>query len=651
MTPPEADAPHSSASSVEYESADTAASPTRYTAPVLDAYPGDPRDSEHEYLTVERLADAVLKLAPEWHVTTASLVNVLRVLDECGLLRPRLRLRFTETYAWWHWHQAPNPVRDSLSPEDHARFEHIEHAMNVGRQHFDDPARRHPLQEDALLTAYLEPGDRELDVQWARWRLQVGEIPLGSGHTRPVTRDFVVSLYAPWQRLRAWALLERFTERTLREPRREPAEAPADEHTGDPGGISDARAALFHRDGDPRPDRWLAELEADGWLTALDRARAAILWANARTARPDLACWPAGEALSAEERWSVERARLETRCTTLADPWRDDPDSSPDNASGGGDRDAASSERPMPAAFSARVRPLLELWRWATDRGAAPFAEALHAQLFAAAEWAIFAYRTTFTAVNAAVGALDDRQDTTLALVLRPTREPARRVAERYLRTYAIGEFGRHVSEPALDADDGARFLDYLDEHEMWAWTLEFAGWLEADQITGDVRRDRRFLHTRSLALLNEQLLAELAEQFGRDEDRQKMAQGKTKEPLKAFLCGHRDWRAAVWQTVHEHYELTDTTARAPRVPDGWNAMSPTERLRSRLAAILTLSLPERPAGAARQILIYATVRNFGAHRFSRDAALAHDFGGVMVGGVLFSALLYWRIATTLGSR
>jgi hypothetical protein len=44
-----------------------------------------------------------------------------------------------------------------------------------------------------------------------------------------------------------------------------------------------------------------------------------------------------------------------------------------------------------------------------------------------------------------------------------------------------------------------------------------------------------------------------------------------------------------------------------------------------------------------------AAMRNFGAHRFSRDARLLHEYGGHIAGAAIFCPMFYWKVATELG--
>jgi hypothetical protein len=266
-----------------------------------------------------------------------------------------------------------------------------------------------------------------------------------------------------------------------------------------------------------------------------------------------------------------------------------------------------------------------------------------------AVEWAMLSFDLEFPALDAIVGGLEDRDRTTLSLVLEPTRAPARRTIERR-GAYVTAAYNGDIQEPSLDDADFVRFLDFLQSREFSAWFVELAQWWDSqDGGVPDLRADRRFLHVRSLALLNEHLFGLLAEEFGTDADRGRVEKGSTKDPLKVFLVGRQDWRAELWQYVAEHYALTDTSMRAAEVAAAWEALSPVQRLESRLGAIDGLSPPARFAGAARHVLRFAAFRNFGAHRFTREQQFLEDQSPRIVGSVLFTALFYWKVATTLG--
>jgi hypothetical protein len=175
---------------------------------------------------------------------------------------------------------------------------------------------------------------------------------------------------------------------------------------------------------------------------------------------------------------------------------------------------------------------------------------------------------------------------------------------------------------------------------------VEVAAYFTVDSRTTDANRDHRFLHLRSLSLLTEPIIAALAERYGTDDDRRKMTRGSVVEPLKAFLSDRRDWRGTLWHAIQTEYGLTNTSGD---MMSGNGTTSAAEQFIGRLKAIQNLRLRTDVDGAAKQILTLAAMRNFGAHRFSRDVALLHEYGGIMTGAALFTPMLYWKIATTLG--
>lgn len=598
-----------------------------YSAPVLEDFSEDPRKSEHNYLTESAFADEIVKLAPAWATSSWSMTDVLRAFDEAGLLRPRLRLRLPEYSAWYDWHGKPNPVVEGMTQADRDLCEYVKRNFLWPRRDFSDPVGRHPIFEDEVLAPFLEGGSEVADVDWKAWQVEVG-----TWGTRavPVRRPFVRSLYASWQRLRAWALLEACSVSFLVDPRKT---TPTDLMRGDNHDLTGKH--LFRTSGHGRGVVLLDDLERDGWMTALYRAREIISWSELRYADPKRQYWPEGESLTSDERWAIERTRMAARCRKLAGPWRADSGDAIDHHPG-----------LIPEPFCGKLRKMLELWFWAQARGATAFTEALFADIFVAVDWAMIGFETTFAAVDAAVGVVTHAGGASVSLVLQPTRARARARIDQHLG-YLIEAYNKDVRYPPITLEEGTRFFDYLDSHELWIWACELADYLEADRIPGDVNRDRRFLHIRSLALLNEQLLVALVEERGSEGDKRKIGTGKVRDPLKSFLTERPGWRAAVWQRVQENYHLTATSSAATIVPADWASMTGAARLRSRLDAIAATVSPTKETGIATQIVLFATIRNFGAHRFSRDSDLIHSYGGIMIGAVLFSALFYWKIAHT----
>lgn len=601
-------------------------------------FEGPPLESEDAYLADDAFAKAVGELEPEWNWTASTMVDILRAFDDSGSLLPMLRVRLPDAYARYDYEYqfVPDDDRNKRWPE----FERLRYAMYAGRRSFEDPARQHPLQSRIELAPYLEAGTAT-PATWSTWVIEVATHSLKQGVVLPITRTAVKSFYAPWQRLRAWALLESHTLRALLDPR-----------ALQPGGLGQSsydftNRLLSARYGDGRAAALLRELEADGWFTALYRARAQIEWAELRTHEPSYQFSPVATTMSLDERWDAERARLETRCERLAETWSRPSCTAPTwPAPTGPDVSGV-----LPPEFRCRIRAMLELWRWATDRDHDKFAKALAGDLAAVSTWAIFAFKSTFVENDDQVGALEDRNKTSLGLVLRPTRTKAARTAATYL-DYITNQYNTHVHAPQLATGDVAALLKFLEENELWAWTLELAGLLEVERSPGDTLRDRRFLHLRSLALLNEQVFVRLAELFGTPADRELAGRGTAEGPLKMFLDGRTDWRGNLWSAVEQHRHLTRTNDAAltrTHAPPWVLTDTPEQRVSACMDAIQALTLPVQYDGAAKQVLLLWTLRNFGAHRFSRDSLLLHKYGGPMAGAAIFSALFYWKVASTMG--
>ncbi len=605
--------------------------------PLAD-FAGEPLDSELQFAVDESFAEAVQKLAPEWTWTRDGLLTVLRAFDERGLLRPVLRARLPQTFALYDY-QRPF-ASDADDRPDWAEFNHLRFALTIRRRQFEDPADLHPVQRDLVLAPYLERGEREQRVDWSAWTERVGERRLPNGVVLPFTRTWVKSLYATWQRLRAWSLLHAYTVRVLLDPR-----------TGqDPWDLSlDAARlgenALSWQVGLNRPDSILQQLGADGWLTALYRTRGLVEWAEMRTYEPELMRWPEGVTMSLDARWRMERDRLATRCRRLADAWLS---VAADSSKWPGASTAT--DGVLPERFRERVRGMLEVWRWAQQHDHAKFAEALSEDLAAASTWAIFAYDTTLTRVDSEVGQLHDNEETTLLSVLRPTRTRASRRVKNLL-PYIVDQYNNHIAQPKLSESDASVYLELLDQNELWAWTMELADWFDVEKGPGDVVRDRHFLHLRSLALLTEPILSLLADSYGTPSDKACVGTGTVEGPLKVFLADRADWRRDLWEAVKGHRHLTRTNESAihKAPPPPWTqGTSANERFSACVDAIQALTLKLELEGAAKQILTLWTMRNFGAHKFTRDAGLMNKYSGVIAGAVLFAPLFYWKIATTM---
>ncbi|MBA3670762.1 MAG: hypothetical protein H0W68_01895, partial [Gemmatimonadaceae bacterium] len=276
-------------------------------------------ESEDAYFDDAAFADALLMLKPEWGTQRSDITAILRKFDDAGLLRPKFRWLLPTTYAHYEAQRIRIATGVILSQAEKEEAEWLRDAHREYRRYFDDPIQPHPLIANPDTMSRLNSGDTELKAPWSGWEIEVSSYEIRPGIRRPIERAIVRSLYAPWQRLRAWALLESYTLLVLLDPRvirvEEFYQREWDQNLT---GLS-----LWRRVGSGRPCRLLDSLEAGGWMTAVYRVRAFIDWAENRTHDPAMVRWTAGLSLSVDERWEQERSRLQRRCRTIAEPWCD----------------------------------------------------------------------------------------------------------------------------------------------------------------------------------------------------------------------------------------------------------------------------------------------------------------------------------------
>lgn len=559
--------------------------------------------SPRRYLSSERFADEVNKLAPPWDGKW-SLERYLEAFDESGELRPLYRVRLPERAVHYQAQRQGLDPLIALSPEETVQYEEMKYALDDVRDSRDDPESPSVFEEPPPeLAQFVSYGTPDEVVRWRDWRVRVG-----GTDEKPFTRNIVTSFYAQWQRLRFWALIEQYSFRAFLDPRRiHPQDVLFDWDR-------DLRdRAMTWTVGDPRLNALTAELERDRWLDRLYRSREIIEWAQFRVYDPALTRWPDGAAMSSEERAETETRRARERCSALAELWlerRDD--------------------------FYGRIRNLLEFWHRARERAAVKLAEAVEEDLSAAVRWAAFAFGVSFEDLDVAVGTGDPARRITLSYVLEPTRHQARHQAERSLTEF-VTAFNETIPTIQLNSDDPKRFLDFLAANELDSWMLDFSAWVGEFQDPSDTAFEKRSLHLRSLALLHEQVLVTLADLHGTSEDQRKMQARSLKEPLKAFFADRRgDWRALAWQRVSDNYHLTETTTAG-------------SSLFTRLDEIAALRVEPRVGGTAQTILALAAIRNFGSHRFVRETEQMRAHRGQMMRAVVLTPLLYWKVATTLG--
>ncbi len=558
--------------------------------------------SPSRYLSSERFADEMSKLAPPWDGKW-SLERYLEAFDESGEFRPQYRVRLPERAVHY---QAQRPGLEplvGLSAEEIAQYEAIEYPLHDVRDSRDDPESPSVFEAPPPeLAPLISRTTSDEVVRWRDWRVRVG-----GTDEKPVTRNIVTSFYAQWQRLRFWALIEQYSFRAFLDPRRI---HPRDVLFAWDRDLRDR--AMTWTVGDPRLEALTVELERDRWLDRLYRSREVIEWAQLRVHDPALTRWPEGAAMSSEERVVAETRRARERCGALASPWLEQHD-----------------------AFYGRIRNLLELWHRARKRAAAKLAEMVEEDLLAAVRWAAFAFGISLEELDVAVGTGDPARHITLSDVLEPTRQQARHRAERSLTEF-VTAFNETIPTIQLDRDDPKRFLEFLAANELDSWMLEFSAWVGEFEDPTDTALEKRSLHLRSLALLHEQILVTLADLHGTAKDQRKMQARSFKEPLKAFLADRRgDWRALAWQRVSNSYYLTETTAGSS--------------LFARLDEIAALSMDQRVGGTAQTILALAAIRNFGSHRFVRETEQMRAHRSQMMRAVVLTPLFYWKVATTLG--
>lgn len=505
------------------------AMPTFAPMPQQHVIPG-----EAEYLLEDRFIRELAKLEPPWGITGSWTLDFLRRLDEKGDLRPRVRFRLPSIYGHWAAQEGYQDAVVELTPAERAHMADVHEAVSAQRWS-SDPAVAHPLEVSTVLAPYREDGGAGPGC-WDDHRAVVG--PPVTPASGPSYVYHMRAAYAPWQLLRAWTLLESYTFRALLDPR-----------TTDPWDVFDPGWAVefdkrvrWRTIGDSRVDRVVELLSADGWLTALYRVRELVEWAWGRSYDPELASWEAGKAMTPQQRWDCERARLKEQCQELATPWAMPLASDESDDASEGDRGfMLEAPRHVPQRFVSRVRRMLELWRWTVEHDHPKLTNVVRADLRTVVDWAAFAYDVDFHALDRDVGVLVHPQGTSLAQALRPNRHAARMELAWWLE-HSVNDLNAALSGVRLEAGDAGRFLEYLDACELWAWSLDLSKWTRRD-TAADTRRDEGFLHLRSAALLLEPLLGSLAHDFGTDGDQAKIETGKA---MQAFLVGRAGWRARV---------------------------------------------------------------------------------------------------------
>lgn len=368
-------------------------------------------------------------------------------------------------------------------------------------------------------------------------------------------------------------------------------------------------AALSWTTGTPRPLRLAELLEEGGWLRALRQVSGLIFHAKWRLYEPAEAKWVEGQALSFEERRTQVLRELRDRCAQLA-------------VGLGMTREL----------FRERVRLLLELSEETTAPVTPGLTRALQDDLRTVATWASYLYDVTLPTLDHEVGYVDTRSGRTILDVLKPVQMRARKTAHRTLE-WSIERFNNTMKPVVIDAAAIEEFLQFLDRMEIWAWYLhveEVA--LELRQPT-DVQVDRVFSGLRSIAIVTEQVLVEIAREL-RSDGAVVIAERDLKEALRVLIKQRNGWRAEVWGWVERGWSMT----RDRRLG-----------LQERVARItdpvwLRGSSPEAQA-IALTILTYVALRHFGSHRHAPTEVQDFERLSTLFHAATHTAVFCWKLA------
>jgi hypothetical protein len=550
----------------------------------------------------DRFLSMVAELEPPWGGFSWSLKRYLEIFDESAALRPLFRVHLPENFAHWSARKQGIETPHIVSEAEAELYAHLQHLLLSVEMSSQDPESPSILEQPpSELAERVEIPSNGDAVLWANWKIEVAEYD-----GRQLTEPCVVSFYGEWQRLRMWALLEKYSLRLLADPR-----VFHPQQVFDIDWDKDVRGKILSWSaGSPRLLRIVELLEEDDWLERLYRSRRISRLGQARIWDPRLHGWPEGEELSSERRATIQTERVKESCRTIGGAWLD-------NQRG----------------FVEKIRLLIELWGHAVEEGTNRLTQVIESDLRAATHWASYLYGFEFKALNETVGACGPWNKTTLEHVLRPEWRRARTAAERALPHFAEG-FNQLIHMIHLESNDVEVFLAFLDKHELWSWYVELSQFLGELNEPSDLSWDRRFLHMRSLIILNEAILVALADEFGTEDDRKRFQTGKVQDSLKVFLSHREGWRTRVWQCVSGNWHLTRTHPRS---------------LAQQLEAIGVLECGGSTTGIARTLLAFAAIRNFGSHRFSRDPELLSDYGQQMIRAAVYTPLLYWKVAQSLG--
>lgn len=556
-------------------------------------------------LRAEYFVDEMKRYELPWQISDLP-ARLMELLDEAGLLRPRYRLRFPQDYAHYRAARIGRLVDAIPSDDTCERYATLDELVDstFHRHPQRDPAKPSALEEPSpLMTPFLCSASAEEEVHPSEWHVPVHTNERGYASTYP----HVVSVYADWQIVRCFSAMA-FCMRTILTA---------------PEGLRAATSRSLSQP--PPPERELARhhlpgfrllglahsLEQEDWIDSLSRYEDCEQWFLARLDEPSRHGWSEGVPLTREERVQADLPRFTASVRSLAGPWLSD-------------------RRP----FTQRIGFLLQLHEELEELQVPKLLDLVDGWILMAVRWARQIYNVTSEQIDSEVGSIGTGR-LTINHVLRPSWKEAKTSAISGLRAH-VDHFNSEIQVLRLTSQDPADFLAFLDRQGLWSWQMELASLLKLRR-NDDAVWDKQFLSLRSLATFLEPILSSLAERYGSDSDRRAVANAGVKESMGVFISGRDGWRESLRKALVAHYDrMTDTRG-------------PQSTLESRLDSIASVTMDSVIGGAARLILARAAVRHFGSHRYFRDFRMLHQYGGTLFRAVVYTPLIYWKIATSGG--
>ncbi len=555
-------------------------------------------------LNVGQLAEMVSPFEHEWLRGTMRTGDYLERFDEAEVVKPFVRVVMPEDYVWRHHGRADELGAPLVSKDDLALFEAIDDALAAACSSpfwGSDPLLPSVLEAPSEpLARFVKPGELT-GVNWSEWKVRVAE-----NHGRPVHHPRAFSYYREWQALELWAAIEAYSFRAILDPR---AATPRDawELSADPRDWISGWTV-----GNPRPRQVVSELLASGWFAAVTLYRDHVSWAQMAVESPQTVtsvCQITGDIAA---RWEVVKDFVRHRLRTLP-PWRD---------------------FTLTECYE-WLTALTELHSRAAESGGPSIQRMIRQYLLDGTRLTGMLHDATEADICDEVDKLGNGLSRPAAEILRPELYAARMTSQLHLR-YLATDLHAHCPELGLEAGSGKRFVSYLESVGLTSWLVEFAGIIETSNRPRDLSYSRRFLHLRSLALLLEPLIAQLAAERGNDGDKRNVRKDRLQDAYKPFLAGRRDWRARTWQLVATHWNATTNTEN---VSYG-EAQRSLEEAKARFGG-------RHPSGefAAGIVLHQALIRKFGAHRSEGEAEELLAEWGTSLRAVVYAALMYWAVA------